>query len=177
MRVLQLVNMGFEYGGAEKSVRLLAEGLAARGHEVRIAAVDRPADGQPAFAHHLVPAIGGGPLRSALGYLWHQPAYRGLRRILAEFEPDIVHFHTTAEFSPAALAAARNYPSLLTARVAEGGGYLVDAEPRAVGAAAQKGGVALVHLAPAGDAGLEQLFFDLTSGENHENDQKEGGQK
>ncbi|MBS1882417.1 MAG: ATP-binding cassette domain-containing protein [Actinobacteria bacterium] len=57
-----------------------------------------------------------------------------------------------------ALAAAG-----LEAREAEGGGFLVDAEPRAVGAAAQGGGVALVHLAPAGDAGLEQLFFDLTS--------------
>jgi ABC-2 type transport system ATP-binding protein len=57
-----------------------------------------------------------------------------------------------------ALAAAG-----LDAREAEGGGFMVDAEPRAVGAAAQSGGVALIHLAPAGDAGLEQLFFDLTS--------------
>jgi ABC-2 type transport system ATP-binding protein len=65
----------------------------------------------------------------------------------------------------------------LAARAADGGGFLVDAEPRAVGAAAQRGGVALVHLAPAGDAGLEQLFFDLTSGESHESHQKEGGQK
>jgi ABC-2 type transport system ATP-binding protein len=59
-----------------------------------------------------------------------------------------------------ALAAAG-----LAAREAEGGGFLVDAEPRAVGAAAQGGGVALAHLAPSGDAGLEQLFFDLTSGD------------
>jgi ABC-2 type transport system ATP-binding protein len=58
-----------------------------------------------------------------------------------------------------ALAAAG-----LEARESEGG-FLIDAEPRAVGAAARDGGVALVHLAPAGDAGLEQLFFDLTSGE------------
>jgi ABC-2 type transport system ATP-binding protein len=53
----------------------------------------------------------------------------------------------------------------LAAREAEGGGVLVDAEPRAVGIAARDAGIALVHLAPAGDAGLEQLFFDLTSGE------------
>lgn len=65
----------------------------------------------------------------------------------------------------------------LAARAADGGGFLVDAEPRAVGVAAQRGGVALVHLAPAGDAGLEQLFFDLTSGESHESHQNEGGQK
>jgi ABC-2 type transport system ATP-binding protein len=56
----------------------------------------------------------------------------------------------------------------LEAREAEGGGFLVDAEPRAVGAAAQGGGVALVHLAPAGDAGLEQLFFDLTTDNGNE---------
>jgi ABC-2 type transport system ATP-binding protein len=54
----------------------------------------------------------------------------------------------------------------LTAREAEsGGGLLVDAVPRAVGVVARDAGVALVHLAPAEDAGLEQLFFDLTSGE------------
>src|SRR5262249_35777894 len=50
----------------------------------------------------------------------------------------------------------------------ENGGFLVDAEPRAVGVAAQGGGVALVHLAPAGDAGLEQLFFDLTTSNGKE---------
>ncbi len=48
------------------------------------------------------------------------------------------------------------------------GGLLVDAEPRAVGVAARAAGIALVHLAPAGDAGLEQLFFDLTSGNKEE---------
>jgi ABC-2 type transport system ATP-binding protein len=43
-------------------------------------------------------------------------------------------------------------------------GFLVDAEPRAVGAAALAGGVALTHLAPSESAGLERLFFELTSG-------------
>ncbi len=62
-----------------------------------------------------------------------------------------------------ALAAAG-----LDGRPDEEGGFLVDAEPRAVGAAAQQGGVALVHLAPAGDAGLEQLFFDLTTDNGQE---------
>jgi ABC-2 type transport system ATP-binding protein len=43
-------------------------------------------------------------------------------------------------------------------------GYVVDAEPEAVGRAALAGGVALVHLGPSEGAGLEQLFFDLTEG-------------
>ncbi|MGD9734842.1 MAG: ABC transporter ATP-binding protein [Solirubrobacterales bacterium] len=48
------------------------------------------------------------------------------------------------------------------------GGFVVDAEPQAVGAAALAGGVVLTHLAAAQDAGLEQLFFDLTGEEKGE---------
>jgi ABC-2 type transport system ATP-binding protein len=44
------------------------------------------------------------------------------------------------------------------------GGFIVDAEPADVGRAAARGGVALAHLGPSESAGLEQLFFDLTSG-------------
>ena len=56
-----------------------------------------------------------------------------------------------------ALAAAG-----LAARRAGDGGFVVDAEPEAVGRAALAGGVALTHLGPSEGAGLEQLFFDLT---------------
>jgi ABC-2 type transport system ATP-binding protein len=45
------------------------------------------------------------------------------------------------------------------------GGFLVDAEPDEVGRAALAAGVALVHLGPSESAGLEQLYFDLTSPE------------
>ena len=47
---------------------------------------------------------------------------------------------------------------------ADDGGFIVDAEPEAVGRAALAGGVALTHLGPSESAGLEQLFFDLTAG-------------
>jgi ABC-2 type transport system ATP-binding protein len=52
----------------------------------------------------------------------------------------------------------------LTATAIEDGGYIVDAEPEAVGRAALEGAVALTHLGPSESAGLEQLFFDLTAG-------------
>jgi ABC-2 type transport system ATP-binding protein len=58
----------------------------------------------------------------------------------------------------AALAAAG-----LNARPSRDGGFIVDAEPGAIGQAALAGGVALEHLAPAEGAGLEQLFFELTT--------------
>jgi ABC-2 type transport system ATP-binding protein len=52
----------------------------------------------------------------------------------------------------------------LPARAATDGGFVVDAEPEQVGRAALAGDVALSRLGPSEAAGLEQLFFDLTSG-------------
>jgi ABC-2 type transport system ATP-binding protein len=52
----------------------------------------------------------------------------------------------------------------LPARAASEGGFVVDAEPGRVGQAALAAGVVVNQLGPAGSAGLEQLFFDLTAG-------------
>ncbi len=52
-------------------------------------------------------------------------------------------------------------------RPADGGRRLVEAEPEVVARAAMADGVVLRRLAPAHDAGLERLFFELTaSGES-----------
>jgi ABC-2 type transport system ATP-binding protein len=63
----------------------------------------------------------------------------------------------------AALVAALDAAGL-PVRAADSGGFLVEAEPEAVGRAALAGGVALSRLGPSESAGLEQLFFDLTTG-------------
>lgn len=52
----------------------------------------------------------------------------------------------------------------LTVHAHPDGGFIVEAEPDDVGRAALAGGVALSRLGPSESAGLEQLFFDLTSG-------------
>jgi len=63
-----------------------------------------------------------------------------------------------------ALASALAAAELAAVPAAEGG-YVVDAEPEAVGIAALEGGVALTRLEPSEGAGLEQLFFELTTTE------------
>jgi ABC-2 type transport system ATP-binding protein len=63
----------------------------------------------------------------------------------------------------AALAAAL-IAAGLAARGGSDGGFLVEAEPEEVGRAALAGGVALSRLEPSENGGLEQLFFDLTTG-------------
>jgi ABC-2 type transport system ATP-binding protein len=63
----------------------------------------------------------------------------------------------------AALSAALHAAGL-PARAAHDGGFVVDAEPDDIGRAALAAGVVVHELRPAGGAGLEQLFFDLTAG-------------
>jgi glycosyltransferase involved in cell wall biosynthesis len=115
LRVLQIINVGVEAGGAEKSVRILAEGLRARGHEVRVLATDHAFDeARPRIADELIPAVRGGAARRLLGYFWNRRAYRETRRLIGEFQPDCVHLHTIGEFSPSVLAATRSLPRVVT---------------------------------------------------------------
>ncbi|MEV5721684.1 glycosyltransferase family 4 protein [Amycolatopsis mediterranei] len=119
MKIAHIVNVGFEAGGAERSVRLITDGLRGRGHQVVVVATDHLL-GNPGhsdrevFADVLVPAIRGGPVRRVAGYFWHQPAYRQVTTALREFAPDVVHLHTIGEFSPAVLSASAAYHRVLT---------------------------------------------------------------
>jgi ABC-2 type transport system ATP-binding protein len=63
-----------------------------------------------------------------------------------------------------ALAAALSAAGLAAQHNGAEGAYLVDAEPERVGRAALEGGVVLTRLGPSESAGLEELFFDLTTG-------------
>ncbi|MFD0632273.1 glycosyltransferase family 4 protein [Catenulispora yoronensis] len=114
MRILHIVNLGFEAGGAEKFVRMLRDGQTARGHEVRVVAVDAPSDGRPVFADDLVPPVSGGPVGKLAGFVWHRQAHRALRRIMREFRPDVVHLHTIGGFGPALFPATRGAARILT---------------------------------------------------------------
>ena len=114
MRILHIVNLGFEAGGAEKFVRMLRDGQTARGHQVRVVALDAPSGGRPVFADDLIPEVAGGPVRRLAGFLWHRQAYRGLRQIMRDFRPDCVHMHTIGGFSPAVFPATRGAARILT---------------------------------------------------------------
>ncbi|MDQ1047867.1 glycosyltransferase family 4 protein [Streptomyces sp. V4I2] len=114
MKLLHVINIGHEAGGAERSVRLIQQGMTARGHEMRTVATTLDSEGRDLFADDLVPAIQGSASQRFLGYFWHRDAHRRLTRIMDEFQPDVVHLHTIGEFSPAALAATDRCPQILT---------------------------------------------------------------
>lgn len=116
MRIVQFVNLGFEAGGAEKSVHLLTKGLRERGHEVTVVATDHQAEGREVFADVLLPTASGGPAGRLLGHFWNRNTYRSVRALMRELAPDCVHMHTIGGFSPSLLAATRAYPQVLSAR-------------------------------------------------------------
>ena len=116
LRIVQFNNLGFEAGGAEKSVRLLTQGLRGRGHEVTVVATDHQAAGREAFADVLLPAPSGGPAARLLGHFWNRHTYRSVSALMRELDPDCVHLHTIGGFSPSLLAATRAYPRVLSAR-------------------------------------------------------------
>lgn len=114
MKIVQFVNAGYEIGGAEKMVRLLTEGLRSRGHVVTVVATDQIWTGHQHFADRSIPAISGGVAVRSMRRLWYREGRRQVAGILAELEPDCVHFHTVSEFSLSLLAATRGYPRVLT---------------------------------------------------------------
>ena len=114
MRICQIVDIGYEAGGAEKSVRLIRDELDRRHHQTLVISTSRNLGDRVSFADSVVPAVGDSPVARVVGRLWYQRAYRAVRQVLDGFRPDLVHLHTIGEFSPAVLAASRGFPSVLT---------------------------------------------------------------
>jgi glycosyltransferase involved in cell wall biosynthesis len=114
LRVLMLINIGVEVGGAERSVKLMCDTLRSRGHEVFIMSTDLKLKGEEPFADLVIPR---GPRRGWAGVVarfWYRDAYRSLKEVISNFKPDVIHAHTIGEFSPAALWATASTPTVLT---------------------------------------------------------------
>jgi glycosyltransferase involved in cell wall biosynthesis len=114
VRILQVIDIGWLAGGAERSVVLLRDRLVAEGHDVRILATDKNAAGHQVFADHLIPQIRGTAMRRVRDFAFYGTAYREVRRLIRDFKPDVIHFHTIGELSPSVLFAARQVPHVVT---------------------------------------------------------------
>lgn len=114
MKICQIVNIGFEAGGAEKIVRLASEGLRTRGHEITVISTDHRLEGQVPFADVIVPSVRGNAVSRIAGFFWHHSAYQQVRSAVADLQPDVVHLHTMGLFSPSVLSATSGIPRVIT---------------------------------------------------------------
>ncbi len=114
LRILMMVNIGYEAGGAEKSVRLTRDALRARGHDVLVVSTDFKLGDRKPFADVIVPRRPGGAVASLLSRFWKHDVYQTLKATINDFSPDVIHLHTIGEFGSAALWATGEVPTVLT---------------------------------------------------------------
>jgi len=115
MKIVEVIDLGFEAGGAEHSVKVLRDRLAARGHDVCVIATDKlMVPGTEAFADVVIPHIQGPAWRRLVDHAWYGAAFEAVRRTVRLMPADIVHLHTIGEFSPSVLRACGDVPMVLT---------------------------------------------------------------
>ena len=114
-------------GGAHRQTQLLGKELCARGHQVAVATGWHPGlpaqeddGGVPVYRFRQVRTLWEGP--SEQPHQRHQPPYpdpaeiAGLRSLLDEFRPDVVHAYGWISYSVAAALVGKDIPLLLSAR-------------------------------------------------------------
>lgn len=120
MKILMVVNYGYVSNGAERCAETLKENLNKLGHDVQVISTnfDDGVKRSRRFSDKVIPAIDVD--RSLLGkmlcHLWYPRAYVEMRKAIMQFQPDVIHLHTTWQFSPSILFATRKTktPTILT---------------------------------------------------------------
>ncbi len=114
MKILRITSLGYESGGADNGIVLLQPILTDMGHTVKIMTSNLCPE-LPHFSDVEFEAIEHRPMFLKLFYRIFNPASYGmLRRVLKEFQPDIVHLHTMREVSASVLPALKDYPTVMT---------------------------------------------------------------
>lgn len=101
MRILQVNKFLYRRGGAEGYLLDLAEQQRAAGHQVEYFGMAHPDNLPMTYARHFPshvefeppPTDPRGRLELVGRMLWSKQAYDGMRAVLADFRPDVVHMH------------------------------------------------------------------------------------
>ncbi len=111
MKILRIGSSGYEQGGIENGMVLMQPIFEKRGHIIKILTSDDRPD-LPHFNDYTYkkPSIGIGKIF----YSFNPYAYKKLKKVLKEFNPDIVHVHTLGHGSISLLFPLRNYPTVFT---------------------------------------------------------------
>ena len=114
MKVLLVSDYGNLAGGAEYQLQLLRDGLRQRGHDVRLLATTARPGGGPSIADDA--CLGTTSSLRTMLQSFNPSAFLTLRRVLAEFRPEVVHVTLfLTQLSPAILPLLRGTPSLFYA--------------------------------------------------------------
>ena len=125
MRILQVNKFLYRRGGAEGVMLDVADMQRAAGHEVEFFGMDHPDNLPMRYARHFPSHVEFEPAPSSIPgrvelvgrMMWSRTAARGLSHVLADFRPDIVHFHNIYhQLSPSIVraCASAGVPMVMT---------------------------------------------------------------
>lgn len=113
MRILKIVSSGFEEGGVENGIVLMNPIFKKYGHEIRVMASDRFME-KPRFDDYTFRSINGFKIGKYFFHLFHPYSFFKLKKVIKEWNPDVVDIHTMSEVSPSVFFALRNTPTILS---------------------------------------------------------------
>lgn len=119
MKILRITRLGYENGGVENGILLLNPILNNMGHTVKILTSNFRTE-LVHFSDFEFEALEHKSIIMRLLYrsFFPQP-YFVLKKILHEYQPDIVQIHTISQISPSILFLLKNYPTVLTVHQGE----------------------------------------------------------
>ncbi|MEK7538393.1 MAG: glycosyltransferase family 4 protein [Patescibacteria group bacterium] len=119
MKILRITSIGFEGGGSDNGIILVDKVLRRMGHTVKILTSNLRSD-LPHFSDFEFKALDYQPHVLKLFYRSFYPnSYFALRKVLKEYQPDIVQLHTMSQVSPSVLFLLKKYPTVMTIHGAE----------------------------------------------------------
>jgi len=112
MKVLVINSVGYPAGGTESYLIKISPYLLDKGYSIKTLASDLGAD-KNHFNEYVFKSVPTGPLK-LLFFLFNPHSFFVLKRVLKEYQPDIVHLHTMNQVTPSALFLLKNFPTVMT---------------------------------------------------------------
>lgn len=112
MKVLEIISVGYAAGGAETYLIKISPYLVDKGYSVKTLASNLGVD-KDHFNEYVFKSVPSGPLQ-LLFFLFNPYSFFALKKVLKEYQPDIVHLHTMNQVSPSVLFLLKKYPTVMT---------------------------------------------------------------
>lgn len=112
MKILRVVSSGYEQGGAENGVVLTNDILRRNGHEVKVFSSNARSDLKH-FSDYEFSTVPSRGIKKLIYAAFNYDAYKLMKKVLKEFQPDVVLLHTMSQPTAAILFPLKKYPTAL----------------------------------------------------------------
>lgn len=112
MKILRIVSAGYEQGGAENGIVLTNAVLRHHGHDVRVLS----SDVSPEMAHfsdYEFKSVVSHGIRKLTSAAFNSDAYKVTKKVLKQFQPDVVLLHTLSQPTAAVIFPLKHFPTIL----------------------------------------------------------------